>query len=208
MARPFGKLGCFGGLVFAVGIVFALYALLTPWAFHIGGRWTPLPGWTGVGTLRDSTGAQYGLYLAFAPEIRHGRGGNSITGPAHPTPATSLRGDAKVCTSQGNTFAFQVSGDVYGAWRDIEGYEISLSLGGPRDQKPRRHFDLHGAFHGSELSMDDHKSMFMYFVHDGTLTPARSYTSPVPEKHATVTLKWGSKADFDALCAAYTGPTK
>jgi hypothetical protein len=91
---------------------------------------------------------------------------------------------------------------MYGAWLDAEGHEMALGLTEPGAQRPRRHFQLVGAFHGADLAMDDEKSMFMYFLHDGTLTPARSYTSPVPEKHATVTLKWGTKADFDALCAS------
>ena len=61
-------------------------------------------------------------------------------------------------------------------------------------------FDLSGSFSGPELAMDDQKSIFMYLQPDGKLTPTRSYTSPVPEKHATVTLQWGSEADFDRLC--------
>jgi hypothetical protein len=205
VARPSGKLklGCLGGLMFVIGIVLALYVLLAPWAFHIGGRWTPTTAWYGVGTMRDSTGARYGLYLSFYPDIETGRrANNAITGLAHPTPRTRLRGDAKVCTGQGSTFAFDVRGDMYGAWLDAEGHEMALGLTEPGTQRPRRHFQLVGAFHGADLAMDDDKSMFMYFLHDGTLTPARSYTSPVPEKHATVTLKWGTKADFDALCAS------
>jgi len=45
----------------------------------------------------------------------------------------------------------------------------------------------------------------MNFRPDGTLTPSGSYTSPVPEKHATVTLAWGSESDFESLCASLRG---
>lgn len=195
------RLGCFGGLVVGLGVVLAVYALLAPWAFHIGGRWTWSTTWSGVGELRDSHGARYGLYVYFYPEMRRGRGGGMHYGPAHPTPDTWLRGTATVCTAQGAKFPFKLSGDVYGAWRDVEGNEIVFDLREQTKEKTARHFQLVGAFHGSDLTMDDRKSMFMYFLPDGKLTPARSYTSPVPEKYARVTLQWGSTSDFDQLCA-------
>jgi hypothetical protein len=47
--------------------------------------------------------------------------------------------------------------------------------------------------------------MFMNFRPDGALTPSGSYTSPVPERHATVTLVWGNESDFDSLCASLRG---
>jgi hypothetical protein len=193
------RLGCMGSLVFCVVIVLAMAALTAPWSFHVGGRWTPTTAWYGVGMLRDSSGQQYGIFLSFFPNLgRRGRG--VITGPAMPTPQTSLRGKALVCTQQGLRIPFNLRGDVYGAWLSAEGKLIRLNLSEPAKQKPRRHFDLSGSFSGPELAMDDQKSIFMYLRPDGKLTPTRSYTSPVPEKHATVTLQWGSEADFDRLC--------
>ena len=77
---------------------------------------------------------------------------------------------------------------------------MRLNLGEKTNAKPKRHFNLNGSFHGPELPLDDNKSMFMYLQPDGKLTPTRSYTSPVPDKHATVTLQWGNEKDFDSLC--------
>jgi len=202
VAKRRGCLGCFGGLAFAVALALGLYALTVPWAFHIGGRWTPTTAWSGVGRLRDGNGNRYGLYLQFYPDVpSYGRrGGSVITGPSHPTPQSALRGQASVCTAQGTIVPFDVHGYLYGAWSEIEGNEIDFWLAEPGKQKLRRHFELHGAFHGAGLPLDDHKTMLMYFRPDGTLTPAPSYTSPVPEKHATVTLQWGNTSDFEALC--------
>jgi hypothetical protein len=90
---------------------------------------------------------------------------------------------------------------MYGAWASAEGKEMAVELREPGSGNLRRHFRLYGSFHGADLAMDDHKTMFMYFRPDGALTPVRSYTSPVPEKHATVTLQWGGRDDFDRLCA-------
>jgi hypothetical protein len=197
------RLGCLGSILFALGIMAGVYALLVPWSFHIGGRWTWTTSWSGVGELRDAQGMRYGLYLFFAPDIRRGSGPH--VGQAHPTPAVTLRGNATVCTSRGPKYPLGLYGTIYGAWADAEGKEIALDLREPRNSKPRRHFELDGAFRGSELPMDDQKTMFMYLMPDGYLTPARSYTSPVPEKHAKVTLTWGDATDFDRLCAAVAG---
>jgi hypothetical protein len=35
-----------------------------------------------------------------------------------------------------------------------------------------------------------------------TTTPSGSYTSPLPDKHAIVTLSRGGKSDFESLCAS------
>jgi hypothetical protein len=195
------RLGCIGSLVFVFAIVLAVYALMVPWSFHIGGRWTPTTSWQGVGRLRDSAGQQYGLRLSFFPDISHrGRGGTVHVGPRMPMPRSPLRGKALVCTAGGMRIPFDVGGDMYGAWLNSDGKLVHLNLGEKTNDKPKRHFSLYGSFHGPELPLDDHKSMFMYLQPDGKLTPTRSYTSPVPEKHATVTLEWGTDADFDRLC--------
>jgi hypothetical protein len=193
------RLGCIGSLVFALVLVIAVTALMAPWAFHVGGRWTPNITWQGLGRLRDASGQQYGLHLSFFPYFNRGGVGVHV-GPAMPTPRTPIRGTATVCTGQGLRIPFDLRGDMYGAWLDAEGKPLYLNLNEHTKNKPRRHFSLYGSFNGPELVMDDLKSMFMYLQPDGKLTPARSYTSPVPEKHATVTLEWGSEADFDGLC--------
>jgi len=198
MAIP--RMGCIGSLLFVFLLVLALYALIVPWAFHIGGRWTPTTSWQGVGRLRDSAGQQYGLQLSFFPDFSRRRGSGMHFGPAMPTPRSSLRGKALVCTAGGLRIPFDVRGDMYGAWLHSEGKLLRLDLGEQTKNKPKRHFTLHGSFHGPELPLDDNKSMFMYLQPDGKLTPTRSYTSPVPEKHATVTLQWANDADFDRLC--------
>jgi hypothetical protein len=192
------RLGCLGSLVFAFVFVVAFTAVMAPWAFHIGGRWTPTTQWHGIGRLRDSTGREYGLFASFFPDLRRSAG--SRAGPSMPMPRFSLRGKALVCTEHGLRLPFDLRGDIYGAWRDAEGKLIAFNLREPANTKPKRHFDLYGSFLGPELAMDDHKSMFMYLQPDGKLTPTRSYTSPVPEKHATVTLQWGNERDFDRLC--------
>jgi len=203
MVRWIRNLGCFGMLVLMVVVAVGVYVVIAPWSFHIGGRVTWNTVWSGVGELRDAQGSRYGLYLSFYPYIHRGMGGSRV-GPARPTPAITLRGNAQVCTARGTKYPFNLTGTIYGAWANAEGKEIWLDLREPgASLYMRRHFRLYGAFAGAKLPLDDHKTMFMYLTPDGTLTPARSYTSPVPEKHANVTLAFGNSADFDALCSSF-----
>jgi len=188
------RLGCMGSLVFALAVATGVTALLTPWAFHIGGQWT-LGYWTGVGRIRDSAGAEYGLYVYFLPWAR----GTSRL--SHRFPHIGLRGDASVCTAYGTTYPLKLSGEIYGAYLNTDGADQMFYLDERGNQRPYRHFRLFGTWRGPNLVMDDHKTMFMYIQPDGRFTPTRSYTSPVPEKHATVTLTAGGRGDFQALCA-------
>src|SRR6202012_391411 len=98
MPRGFRRLGCTGSLILCVLVAIGVTALLAPWAFHMGDRWTWNFTWRGVGQLRDFTGRPYGLYLSFYPDLH--RGGGAHFGPATPQPRTSLRGQARVCTQR------------------------------------------------------------------------------------------------------------
>jgi hypothetical protein len=172
MVRIIPRLGCIGSFIFAVVLLLACMAVLAPRAFHMGGHWTPNMTWQGIGTMRDSTGRQYGLYASFYPYMRYGRRSSMIhVGPATPTPRYPLRGQASLCTQQGIRIPFDVGGDIYGVWLDAESKQIDLSLSERTDGKRKRRFSVHGSFQGPSLPMDDHKSMFMYLP-DGKLTPA------------------------------------
>src|SRR5215471_14700379 len=53
-------------LLLCVVVVCGVASLTSPWAFHIGGRWTPLLYWSGYGKLVTRTGT-YPLYVVFYP---------------------------------------------------------------------------------------------------------------------------------------------
>ncbi len=196
------RIGCLGSTGLVVVVAVAVTLLLAPWSFHVGDRWTPNGIWRGAGRLRESTGAQYGLFLSFYADLHH-RGSRSFGGPAL---RNGLRGNAQVCTAAGAKYRFDVRGGIAGAWLHTEGGQMTLDLREPPGPKLRRTFSLYGAWSGGELPLDDHKSMFRNFRPDGTLTPSGSYTSPVPERHATVTLASGNQSDFDSLCASLHAP--
>jgi len=49
-----------------------VYILPSPWAFHIGGKFSPFGEWDGYGPVQASSGGRYLLYT-------HLRGGSSTT---------------------------------------------------------------------------------------------------------------------------------
>src|SRR5215470_11412126 len=81
--------GCLGSVGGAIALVLTLTVLLNPWALHIGGRPTPALTWHGVGTLRSTTGAVYGIFLEVSAHLAHRRGGSNLSGRA------------KLCTPEG-----------------------------------------------------------------------------------------------------------
>jgi hypothetical protein len=107
--RPLRGLGCFGALAFAFVLILLVIAVLAPWAFHIGGRWTP-GFWQGVGTLRTESGGAYPLYIYFHPNFR-GMSHLRLNGQR---PTNALRGTGWLCSAQGVTQLLDLSGDIYG----------------------------------------------------------------------------------------------
>jgi hypothetical protein len=186
------RLGC--TMLLAIGLVLFLYFGLYPWAFNIGGRFTPSTVWTGYGTLHSSTGATYGLYVRFWLTPYHGRG---VGG------GNNLRGSAALCTPKGINYTYDLRGNIKNAWTTTEGKSTDLYLYVLKDEKPIRGFDLHGVWRNRELVLDDKGSMRLSFQPDGSVAPKGWVThSPSPE-HASVTLAYGEKDAFDAICTSH-----
>lgn len=187
--------GCFGCLGSLLATVVA-YVLFVPFSFRLGDHWTPLGRWEAVGKLRDSAGFDYGLYTQFGPNVDIDYRTDSFV-----SPCCNLTGKAQVCTAGGARFRFDMDGRISGAWLHTDGSKVSMRLTEPGHPKLPRHFELMGDWRGPNLVLDDQKSMFMNFLAGGNLTPARSYASPVPERHAQVTLASGNLSDFERMCA-------
>jgi hypothetical protein len=166
-----------------------MYALLAPWSFHIGGRWTP-GIWRGYGKLRTASGDEYPLSVEFYPSFK----GASRLRRNGQRSSSALRGMGWLCTSQGVVQRLTLSGDIYGAYLHTEGSHIGFRLNVPLvfdvGQKRGGYFDLYGGWQGQDLVMQD----------DGSWEGA--FKKGSYNHRATVTLSWGSSSDFKALCAA------
>lgn len=179
-AKSFFMLVLIGALVY--GAVLAL----DPWAFHIGGRWTPLLMWQGSGQLHTK-GGEYPLYVSFYPSAHFSR--LHLEGLR---PAGGLQGSAWLCTSRGVTQRMTLSGTIYGGWSSTEGSLMAFRLLEPKviDVGQRQgYFDLAGRWRGRQLVMDDRGSW------------SSAFRSGLRIEQASVTLDWESFSAFEAACA-------
>src|SRR6185312_11082250 len=113
-------------LLIAFVVLFLAEFLPAPWAFHIGGRFTPLGQWDGYGPVQASDGGRYLLFTHLqGGVIAHGgRPGCAFHGGCN-----SLRGSAKLCTESGRVYSFSLSGKLHG-WLTTDGSPTSISLSG------------------------------------------------------------------------------
>ena len=174
-------------LVLGGALLYAVVGVLDPWAFHIGGRWTPMLTWHGSGKLHTKSGMEYPLYVSFYPSSNFSqlqREGLRPTG--------GLQGSAWLCTSRGVTQYMKLSGTIYGAWSSTEGSLMTFRLLEPKVidvGQQQGFFDLAGRWRGPQLVMDDRGSV------------ASPFRSGLRIEHASVTLDWDSYPVFEAVCA-------
>ncbi len=177
-------------LILGGGVLYGVVAVTSPWALHIGGRWTPLLFWQGYGKLLTKGGVEYPLYVSFYPSSHFSqlhRDGQRPTG--------GLQGSGWLCTSRGVAQRLELSGTIYGGWRSTEGSLMAFRLLEPKiiDVGQRQgFFDLAGTWRGPQLVMDDRGN------------PGNTFRSGVKIEHASVTLDWGSYSDFKVVCANAT----
>ena len=177
-------------LVLSIAALYGGIVLLNPWAIHMGNRWTPLLFWIGTGKLVTSDGA-YPLLVTLSPSSH---GSKLRLDGLRPTGGVS--GWGWLCTPQG-TKTLRVYGTIYEAWRSTDGALMQLRLLERIQNFPMvrdgGYFDLLGRWQGSQLVMDDRRHW------------SAPFQSGLSIKHASVTLRPGSKSEFNSDCAATSG---
>jgi hypothetical protein len=173
------------GLVVVVVLTIAVIGAITPWAFHMGGRFTPLY-WSGTGTLVAKTGA-YPLYVLFYPADGSNR----------------LNGWGSLCISQDATIPLDLHGDVGKAWWSLDEASLAIGLSEPLSARESilagyrgGGISLTGQWHGPELVL----------LSSGYMS-SRAFRSGVNFEDASVTLRPGRKSDFKAACSKISGPS-
>jgi len=184
-------------LLILVVAVFLVSFLPSPWALHIGGRFTPLMRWDGYGPVRAGNGGHYLLFT-------HLQGGIVSN---HADPRCSLRGcgtlsgSAQLCTKSGRTYSFRLGGAMHG-WltTDRSHTDINLSGGSPVPLPHGRGVAFHGTWHGPVLPVADTGGTFSRaFTPAGTI---RKTASPADAGTTRGTLRPGSMAAFGQACHA------
>jgi hypothetical protein len=172
--------------LFCMAVIYAVAGATSPWAFHIGGRWTPLLYWSGNGDLVTKSGT-YPLYVTFFPSSHFSH--LHLDGLR---PTGGLQGTGSLCTSRNVVQRLDLSGSIFGGWSSTKDsvmefrlLELRIINVGQR----RGYFNLYGRWHGPELVMEDRGE------------PGIKFRSGLNIEHASVTLKWGSYSVFKAACA-------
>ncbi len=186
--RPRRRIRAIPGLVLVLTLVYGAMVLLNPWSIHMGGQWTPLLLWTGTGKLVTTSGT-YPLLVTFGP---FGHSSRLRLDGLRPTGGVS--GWGWLCTPQGTTIRMRLYGTIYDAWRSTDGALMQFRLNERLQNFPTirdgGYVDLYGHWRGPQLVMDDRSAW------------SAPFRSGRRIKQASVTLRPGSKSDFDAACAA------
>jgi hypothetical protein len=177
--------------VLAAAIVIAIglgLVLIMPWAFHIGGRWTPLT-WLGSGTLVTTGGKTYPLYVMLYPSSHFSR-----LHLDNLRPTGGVQGSACLCTSPGAFQYLKLSGTIYNGWRSTDGSLMGFRLLEATivdvGQARAGYFDLTGRWRGGELAMDDRGAW------------SHAFRSGLRIEHASVTLRWHPYWTCSSACAS------
>ena len=169
-----------------------------PWAFHIGGRFTPLGQWDGYGPVRASNGGRYLLFTHLqGGVIAHGgRPGCAFHGGCN-----TLRGSAQLCTESGRVYSFGLAGTMHGyLTTDGSLTDLSLSGGSPVPLPPGLVVAFHGTWKGPVLPVASTDGSFTE-----AFTPAGSIRKGTPAGAAGTasgTLRNGSATAFGQACHA------
>ena len=187
-------------LLILIVVLLALYVLPTPWAFHMGGRFSPTGEWDGYGPVQAGNGGRYLLYTQLRGGIlhNHGHAGCSLTG------CDTLTGTAQLCTQGGQHYTFDLTGAVHG-WYTTNGSQtnINLTSGTPKQLPHGWVIAFHGVWHGAVLPIADTDNSFSEaFTPSGAI---RTATSSAGARTTHGTLRYGSVTSFDRACRALAG---
>ena len=187
-------------LLILIVVLLALYVLPSPWAFHMGGKFSAVGEWDGYGPVQAGNGGHYLLYAHLRGGLlnNHGHGSCSVGS------CDTLTGTAQLCTQGGQHYTFDLAGAVHG-WYTTNGSRTSIDLtGGKPEQLPRGWVvAFHGVWHGAELPIaDTDKSFSAVFTPAGAI---RATTSTAGAGTTRVTLRSGSVDSFNQACRALAG---
>jgi hypothetical protein len=193
------RMGCLTqvvlSLLMGVALVLAIDAVFAPWSFYMGGKFHAIPFWQGWGRLHAPAG-DYLLFVTMTPST-------GTRGVGHVT------GNGVLCTPRGETFPLKLGADFeknMGASTDGKRVYMYLHKKPPSffrsvgDTRPS--FDLHGAWHNPDMVLDDHGTLNREFMADGRLYNGDLHKQPGAHGPLPVTIKEGTRSDFDAACTA------
>jgi len=197
---PFGRRkagpGCvvqvLGALVLGGVVLAGVMAIVAPWGFYMGGHFHIIPQWTGVGQMHSKIAGDYALLVTFSPKTGRGLG------------LTHVSGNAWLCTPRGEKFSLRLAGDFQNPHgTDLQGMTAHLyaSNYSTFSGSTAPSLDFRGRWNNPDLVLDDQGSLNRAFDPGGALVTNR-HMRPYKQEVTPLTLHEGTRADFDAACAA------
>jgi hypothetical protein len=183
-------LGCFGTLVAIVVLVLVIQILVTPWAFHIGGSFTPMMRWTGVaeGSARNG-GGTYAMQIQIVANQLNDHACDQFG-------CDDFHGSAAVCTAAGEHRFTNISGKV-GGWTSVDGQKMSVDIAhGTTTIDRNMQLVLTGTWHGKVYQANDKG----YLVRDFDITGVPRPAVGSAQLSDAVQLAF-QPGNFAALCA-------
>jgi hypothetical protein len=185
-------------ILILIVVLWALYVLPSPWAFHMGGKFSPLGEWDGYGQVHATNGGQYLLFTHLHGGLltNHGHSGCNFTG------CDTLTGSAQLCAEGGQRYTFTLTGAVHG-WYTTNGSRTTIGLtGGTPASLPKGSVvTFHGVWKGAMLPLASN-SFTDVFTPSGGI---RRTTSAANGGTALVVLQNGSQTSFDQACNNLAG---
>lgn len=181
-----------GALVLGVVVLMGVMAVVAPWGFYMGGHFHIIPNWTGWGQMHSRVAGDYAVLVNFTPKTGRGLG------------LTHVSGNAVICTPRGEKFNLRLAGDfenphgtnLQGKTAHLYANNYSAFSGSTAPS-----LDFRGKWNNPDLVLDDHGSVTRAFDPGGALV-TNQHMRPYMQEVVPLTLHEGSRADFDAACAA------
>jgi hypothetical protein len=144
--------------------------------------------------LYGANGSAYPLYVKLRFERKH-----EGFGPANGK--TNLIGTASLCTAQNTPLDLDISGSLDAWWLE-NGKAVTLYFRTERYSNPKLFFLLYGSWQGTELVLEDRGTLAYFFK--TTKDRESQLARPASLKNTQITLHYGEKDEFEALCSSAT----
>lgn len=179
-------------LALGVVVIMGIMAVFTPWGFYMGGHFHIIPNWTGWGRMHSKLAGDYALFVTFTPKTGRSLG------------LTHVSGNAVICTPRGEQYKLRLGGD-FGkpSGTDLQGRSAYLYMNNYTvfSSSTAPSLEFRGKWNNPDLVLDDHGSIIRAFDPGGTLV-TNHHMRPYVQEVVPLTLHEGSRADFQAACAA------
>lgn len=189
-----------GALALGAVVMLAVYALIAPWAFYMGGHFHINPQWSGWGRMHSNLAGDYILYVQISP----------AHGSSHTRAVPHISGQGFLCTPRGERYKLRLGGDFEKTSRtDLQGQTASLYMNNYSAfaSSTAPSLEFRGKWNNPDLVLDDHGSITRAFDPGGVLV-TNHHMRPYVQEVVPLTLHEGSWSDFEAACAAISRVTK